>query len=211
MSTAEATARPPRRTQAERRAATIERLVDATITVLGSAGYAAASVKAICDVAGVSQGALFRHFDSRLGLIAHATDQMGQRNLARFAAATADLTPAQIVENAEGIVLLLREIARDETHAAWREVVMAARTRPDLAEAVRRQVTRFEAAILTHLSELLDAPVDEAEEVATVVLSLMHMFDSEAVTVHVKPNAALEARRVKWAAGVLRELYASDA
>ena len=58
-----------RRTQAERRAATIERLVDASIAVLAESGYAGASVKAICDHAGVSQGALFRHFETRLELL----------------------------------------------------------------------------------------------------------------------------------------------
>ena len=42
-----------------------------------------------------------------------------------------------------------------------------------------------------------------------IVLSLMHAFDSEAVTVGIVSNTAIEEQRVQWAAEVLRAEVAS--
>ena len=61
-----------RRTQAERREATIGKLVEATIGCLAELGYSGTSTGAICKRAGVSQGGMFRHFGTRLELIAAA-------------------------------------------------------------------------------------------------------------------------------------------
>ena len=80
-----------RRTQAERREATIARLLDATIDALAERGYAGASVAEICRRAGLSQGALFRHFDTRHAVIGAATDEIGRRHLARFVDAFPDM------------------------------------------------------------------------------------------------------------------------
>ncbi len=195
----------PRRTQAERRAATVEKLVDATIESLSIKGYARTSISEICKRAGVSQGALFRQFDTRLALIAHATDIIGRRHLNTFATAMADGEFA----DAPGatMVRLVRELSRSSVHAAWHEVMVAARTDQGLHASVASVLEAFEAAILDGVRYAL--PVREGRELqmAAVVLSIMHMFDSEAVTIVVKPNPELEAARVDWAVGLLeREL-----
>lgn len=197
-----------RRTQAERRAATIERLVDASIAVLAESGYAGASVKAICERAGLSQGALFRHFDTRLDLLVHVVDEIGARNVQGFVRAAGITEAAWTLDRLDDFIRVLRAVSRSTTHAAWREVVAAARIHPDLAEAVGAAVARFESAIIQMVERGLPGTEAETLEAVTVVLSIMHMFDSEAVTVTVKPNPAIEAARITWATRVLRELYA---
>ncbi|MCB9659603.1 MAG: TetR/AcrR family transcriptional regulator [Sandaracinaceae bacterium] len=196
-----------RRTQAERRTATIERLVEATITVLAEAGYAGASVKAICDRAGVSQGALFRHFDTRVDLLVRVVDEIGTRNVQSFVRAAGITDATWTLDRLDHFVNVLRTVSRSPTHAAWREVIAAARVEPDLADAVGAAVARFEAAIIRMVELGLPGTPEQNLETVTIVLSIMHMFDSEAVTVRVKPNPAIEAARITWATRVLRELY----
>jgi AcrR family transcriptional regulator len=62
-------ARPePRRTQAERTAATRARLLVAGRTLFADDGYAAVSTQAIVDAAGVTRGALYHQFRDKAGL-----------------------------------------------------------------------------------------------------------------------------------------------
>ncbi|MGB6181142.1 MAG: helix-turn-helix domain-containing protein, partial [Rhodococcus sp. (in: high G+C Gram-positive bacteria)] len=61
-----------RRTQEQRRTDTIARLLDAAITSLAEKGYAATTVNEVVTRAGVSSGALFRHFPTRLDVMVAA-------------------------------------------------------------------------------------------------------------------------------------------
>ncbi len=66
-----------RRTQEERRETTIRKLLDAATEALIEDGYAAASVQNVCDRAGLSQGALFRHFATREELMVAVGHDVG--------------------------------------------------------------------------------------------------------------------------------------
>lgn len=61
-----------RRTQAERSAETIDQLITATLRTLEDVGYSRATTEVIARRAGVSQGALFHHFATRIDLISAA-------------------------------------------------------------------------------------------------------------------------------------------
>lgn len=199
------TATTPRRTQAERREATTGKLLDATITCLAELGYAKASVAAICASAGVSQGALFRHFPTRRDVIVAAADEIGRLHIEQFEAAATGLDRGAFRE----IVLLIRGLCRTPTHAAWREIMVAARTDEGLREAASAGLERFEAMLISTSGRFLGIDEDAAQKAAVVLLSIMHMFDSEAVTVFVYGNEPLEAQRIEWATAMLeRELAA---
>jgi AcrR family transcriptional regulator len=57
-----------RRTQKERSDETIRRVVAAARELFGSRGFADTTLEEIAQLAGVSKGALFHHFDGKLGL-----------------------------------------------------------------------------------------------------------------------------------------------
>src|SRR5919112_801628 len=76
----------PRRTQAERRAGTIGALLEATVACLATRGYAGTSTAAVCAAAGVSQGALFRHFPTRQALLVATAQHVSSRNVEAFRA-----------------------------------------------------------------------------------------------------------------------------
>lgn len=189
-----------RRTQAERREATVGKLVQATIDSLAKDGYARTSVAAICRRADLSQGALFRHFPTRLHLVAAATDAIAQRNVRTFETAFAEEL------DLEAAVRFIRAAARTPQHAAWHEVMVAARTDPGLRDAVAGGLRRFEEAIVAIVDRVFGAQIADSGHAAVVLLTLMHAFDSEAVTVDVYPNPAIEEARVAWAVSVLRQV-----
>lgn len=186
-------------TQAERRAATIQKLVEATIDALSEVGYANTTVKAICARAGLSQGALFRQFDTRLDLVARAVQTIGQRHLAAFS----DVFAPGAALDFKRVVQMIHDLCRTPTHAAWHEVMVAARTDSGLKAAVSAVLADFEAAIIGAVQALAPVPPERELRAVTAVLSVMHMFDSEAVTVPIKASADIEQARLDWAAEFL--------
>src|SRR3954469_23741665 len=83
----------PRRSQAERSAATREALLDATLECLVQDGYANTTTARVAERAGVSRGAHLHHFQTRQALVAAAIEHLAQRRTRELLAAAADLPP----------------------------------------------------------------------------------------------------------------------
>src|SRR3954465_15160977 len=66
----------PRRSQAQRRPATREALLDATIACLVEDGYANTTTSRVAERAGVSRGAHLHHFQTRSALVAAAVERL---------------------------------------------------------------------------------------------------------------------------------------
>ncbi len=77
---------PVRRTQADRRATTRKALLDATVLSLRELGYAKTTTTEITARAGVSQGALFKHFASKEALLSAAAEALCASLFPRFRA-----------------------------------------------------------------------------------------------------------------------------
>lgn len=199
-----------RRTQAERRAASIGRILDATIAALDVRGYAKTSTSEICKRAEISQGGLFRHFASRLDVIVAATEEVGKRHIERFEnvlqSNNGEVSPIVTLDETNpmrGVVLFIRESTRSRIHHAWHEVMVAARTDEDLRERVSPILGQFESALLKTVYQFLGMEDREDDRLGVVLLSIMHMFDSESVTVSVYRSPELEAQRIEWATELL--------
>lgn len=123
-------------TQAERRASTRRALLDATTGALVAHGYAGTSTTAICAAAGVSQGALFRHFPTKGALLAECAATLFPQVIDRVARAGVDL-PAGSHEDRQAAVidLLFEAYTWPELQAAV-ELYVAARTDEELAAAL---------------------------------------------------------------------------
>jgi AcrR family transcriptional regulator len=123
--------RQPRRTQGERRATTHQGLLDATIESLVEAGYAGTTTPSICRRAGVSQGALFKHFASKAELVAAAAEHLFANLIDEFRAGLPALVGSEDRETA--VVRQLWTVFQQPRLGAAFELYVAARTDPDLA------------------------------------------------------------------------------
>ncbi|MFF3228059.1 TetR/AcrR family transcriptional regulator [Nocardia suismassiliense] len=195
---------PPRRTQAQRRAATITKLVEATIEAIAEVGYHNASLGEISRRAGVSKGGIFRHFDSRTDLVVAAAEEVGRRHMRAF-------DNIRVRENADRpldlthILHRARNQIRQETNTVWFELLVAARTEPELrarlAPVARALIDDVERVAVAALSPAV--PADIARLLAT---SIVHMFDGEAIFRSTYPRPELEDTRIEYIAGTFQRL-----
>lgn len=172
------------RTQQERREETIGKLLDATIETLADVGYARASVSEICSRAGVSHGALFCHFDSRLELIAAAADEVGRRHLAHL---RAEFEPAENTTGGESetlarVIRFLDAAAHSRMNAVWHELLVASRTNEALRPAVRSVMRRYADQIEAAAAELFEADDYDPVRFRSAVWGLVGLFDGLALS-----------------------------
>ncbi|MFI6868975.1 TetR/AcrR family transcriptional regulator [Nocardia sp. NPDC050406] len=197
-----------RRTQAERRANTMAKLVDATIDTIAEIGYHKASLGEISSRAGISKGAIFRHFDSRIDLVVAAADEVRRRHMAAVENLRLPENTGHPVDLADIMHLIRREV-RDATNTVWLELFVAARTEPELRE-------RFEPVVRTLISEVEEIAVaalapDVSPEVARLIAtSLIHMFDGEAIFRNTYPRPEMEAARIELIAAAFRSATAAN-
>jgi AcrR family transcriptional regulator len=96
--------------------ATRERLVEAARALLEEGGYAATSVLAVADRAGVSAGALYRHFPSKAELFVEVLRNNAQRDLAAVDEAAAE---GGCVERLEAAIATHAKRALRSRRLAW--------------------------------------------------------------------------------------------
>ncbi|HEX8825876.1 MAG TPA: TetR/AcrR family transcriptional regulator [Archangium sp.] len=123
-----------RRTQQERRDATRLKLLDATVECLVELGYAQMTTLAVAQRAGSSQGALFKHFPTKAGLLAAAVEHLFPRLISEYRSGLEAL-PSGGDRVALAIERLWSIYQRPELLAAI-ELYVAARTDPELASAL---------------------------------------------------------------------------
>ncbi|MFB8002989.1 TetR/AcrR family transcriptional regulator [Nocardia sp. NPDC056000] len=184
-----------RRTQAERSAATRAALVDATIETIAEIGYHNASLGEISRRAGISKGAIFRHFDSRTELVVAAADEVSHRHIEAVQILRRTEATDQPIDLAD-IMLRVRGQIRDKTNTVWFELLVAARTEPELRERLE-PVAR---ALLDAVEELAVAaltPMVSPETGKLLATSLIHMFDGEAIFRSTYPRPELEDSRIE--------------
>ncbi|GAA2726056.1 TetR/AcrR family transcriptional regulator [Actinocorallia aurantiaca] len=183
---------PKRRTQRERREATVARLVDATIASIARVGYAGTSVGEICGRSGVSRGGLFRHFDSRLALVAAAAEEVARRHLALVRHRLAALPPVDL----RAALALMRERNRDDDNVVWFELMVAARTDADLRAHLAPVADRFFTEI-TRVARGLPALAALPDDALHLfVSSARNLFDGEAISRTVVPDPEAEDARL---------------
>ncbi|MFI9403247.1 TetR/AcrR family transcriptional regulator [Nocardia sp. NPDC052316] len=195
---------PPRRTQAQRRAATITKLVEATIEAIAEVGYHNASLGEISRRAGVSKGGIFRHFDSRTDLVVAAAEEVGRRHMCAFDNIRARENPDRPLDLTH-ILHRARNQIRQETNTVWFELLVAARTeselRARLAPVARALIDDVERVAVAALGPAV--PADIARLLAT---SIVHMFDGEAIFRSTYPRPELEDTRIEYIAATFQRL-----
>jgi AcrR family transcriptional regulator len=151
----------PRRSNADRSAATQNRLLDATIECLIERGWAGTSTTEIVRRAGVSRGAQVHHFPTKEDLVLAAVEHLVERRIREFRATFADLPRAQRTPAAA--MRVLYDHCFRATFEPWLELAVAARTDAALhARFVEFESRFFETALTTFRGLFPDATADPA-------------------------------------------------
>lgn len=166
---AEGPARRQRKAQV-RSVVTRERILDAALECLVECGYAHTATTDIAARAGVSRGAQLHHFRTRPELLAATVGHLAEKRLAELRSAIAHPPPGEDPSGAA--VEFLWSVLTDSTAYATLELVVAARTDPDLREHLRPVVRRFEEALRLLDRELSPNP-QRVEEFNTLRNLLM--------------------------------------
>src|SRR5689334_4031113 len=133
------------RTQQQRRDETVARLIDACIDTIVDVGYARASAATITKRAGVSVGALFRHFDTMGDFMAATAREVLRRQIEMGAKRAAEIPADQPA--VESLLTILRDVTHSPVDAVVHEMMVAARTDEKLRATLQEVLTEFDAKI----------------------------------------------------------------
>lgn len=142
-----------RPTRAERREETRVALLDATIQSLITKGYAATTTRGVAELAGVSQGAQQHHYPTKSELVKAATI-----HLAEVFVETLRTDPPEADTERERVALLIDVFwiaANQPLTAALMEFVAAARTDPEIADAVGDLVQQIDALAFSAFADVV--------------------------------------------------------
>ncbi|PXX57930.1 TetR family transcriptional regulator [Nocardia tenerifensis] len=200
--TASAESARPRRTQKERREATVTKLVDATVAAIGEVGYQRTTVQEICGRAGLSVGAMFRQFDSRLDLIVRTAEVIVTRQTAAF---TVVMEQLGAQENPLDTALRFLQAAQSDnvTHAL-REIYLAARSDDELRARIAPTVESYYDGVVAAVERtgVLSRYPQRLRE--PLFFMALHVFSGQAVVRGVYQRPELDEAVLELVGDMLR-------
>ncbi|WP_374457972.1 TetR/AcrR family transcriptional regulator [Nocardioides sp.] len=192
-----------RRTQAQRREGTIGALLDATVASLAERGYAGTSTAAVCAEAGVSQGALFRHFPTRQALLVATAEHVAGRQVEAFRALGA--AGVDTADEVNAVLGHLRALVLSPVNQTWRELLVAARADDSLRAALLPARESLQAQMLDAAADLWGDRLP-GEDLAAVLSIVVNMLDGLAFSALDPDPAAPPGRTVERALRLLAEM-----
>jgi AcrR family transcriptional regulator len=188
-----------REPQQERSVATRARLVKAAAGCLVKLGYSGASTAAMARRAGVSQGALFKHFPTKADLLAACLAQILADFVAEFGDAIdrAAIARVPLDQRIGPTVATLWRIFRAPGMRVVFELYVAARTDAALATHFEPILTRHRDAILAQARRLFPELPPRAD-VDTAVDAVVYAMQGVALGVFGPESAASDAAHLAF-------------
>ena len=152
--------------RSERAAATRAKLLEASAELLTERGYNQLATAAVAERAGVAHGTLFKHFDTKSGLMAATTEMVLEKLIAEFVEMAREL--AGRPEPIDEALKALWSLFRSDRLQATLELYVAARTDESLRGALRPIFTKHRDAFLSAARAFLPATADTARFESTV-------------------------------------------
>lgn len=189
------------RTQQQRREETVARLLQASIDTIIEVGYARASAAVITKRAGVSVGALFRHFETMGDFMAATAYEVLRRQLETFTKQVAEIPADRPALPAA--LTILRDITAGSTNAVLYELMVAARTDEKLKETLQNVLGQYSAKIHDAARALPGAESFPEETFPVTVALMTNVFDGAAIVRGVLPQPELEEQRIPMLTALL--------
>jgi AcrR family transcriptional regulator len=182
------------RTQQQRREETVGRLLDACSATSSEVGYARASAAVITKRAGVSVGALFRHFETMGDFMAATASEVLRRQLESFTKQVAGIPPDRPA--LEAALTILRDLTSSPTNAVLYELMVAARTDEKLNAHLRDVLGEYATKIHDAARALPGADSFPQDTFPVLVALLTNVFDGAALVRGLIPEPDIEEQRI---------------
>lgn len=182
--------------------ATRRRVLDAAVEALVELGYAGATTPEIARRAGVSQGALFKHYANKRELLAAALEhllaalvQEWRRDFARAARRKDPVATA--------VPLLWRIFTQPRLHAVF-DLYAATRTDAELRAVVGPVLERHRENLRREARALFPEAAERSDDFEGTVDALIAALQGAAIGALVLPDAAAEARQLAFLERIAR-------
>jgi AcrR family transcriptional regulator len=192
-----------RRSQVERTSATIARLLDATITAIVELGYSRATVREICDRAGLSQGGLFRHFPTRKDLLVATMAELQDRQIASMTDVAAKADP-------HAAIARMRDVINSPDTTVWLELCVAARTDSELRDGLRPLLAKHQETLREVAQQHPSFAALSTEAQSTWLDIAERVFQAEALWRQMTPPPDLGEAKLEALIALLDLLAKSD-
>jgi AcrR family transcriptional regulator len=188
---------PARRTQAERREETRERLLLAAVDCLREEGHTGLTTREVARRAGVSHGAQAYHFPSRADMFAGVVEWLGAAWIAHFEDAAGSVGKAGKAAGAAAALDMLWNLSSSPDSGMLIEVWVAAAQDPELRQRLAAAEVSTVEAGTGLVREMMgdEAPEDLDQRLRIVVASMRGL----AFALRYDPTEALKHEDV-WAA-----------
>ena len=198
--------RPPNPApQQARSRATRRRLLEATVSCLEERGYAATTTTEVCRHAGVSQGALFKHFPTKAALLAATVEHLFAGLVDDYRAAFAESGGSDDPIPA-AVRLLWETFERPALHAAF-ELMLAGRTDPELRGALAAVQREHAANILRAARELFPEAAAGNPLFEPALDTLLSAMQGSALGNLVEPHPDADAHKLAFLEGIARQAF----
>ncbi|MFV8316571.1 MULTISPECIES: TetR/AcrR family transcriptional regulator [unclassified Mycobacterium] len=182
------------RTQQQRREETVGRLLQACIDTIVEVGYARASAALITKRAGVSVGALFRHFETMGDFMAATASEVLRRQLETFTKQVAEIPADRPALDAA--LAILRDITSGSINAVLYELMVAARTDEKLKATLQHELWQYRAKMYDAARAMPGTENIPEDTLPVLVALLTNVFDGAAVVEGVLPQPEIAERRI---------------
>ena len=192
---------PPRRPQA-RSVATRARLLDAAIETFVAQGYAALTTTEVCRRAQLSQGALFKHFASKAGLVGAMAERLFAALIEDFRAAF-----AAAASHGDDLGAALRQLVRtfgESRLLAALELYTAARTDPVLRAQLAPVLARHHANLLREARALFPRAAAANPDFDAIVDTVIAALQGGALGGLVDEDPEAARRSLAWLERLVR-------
>ena len=196
------------RTQQQRREETVGRLLDACIDTIIEVGYARASAAVVTKRAGVSVGALFRHFETMGDFMAATASEVLRRQLEWITKQVAEIPPE--APGLETVLMILRDITSGPRNAVLYELLIAARTDAKLKATLQDELGDYADKIIEAARTLPGAEQFPQDKFPVIVGLLANVFDGAAVVQGIVPVPELDEHRIPMLMELLTNAFQGE-
>jgi len=191
-----------RRTQQSRREETVAKLIDAAEACFVEVGFSQAGVQMICDRAGMSQGALFRHFKTKNDLVAALALKLVDE---LFETAQASLGTTR--NSDEAVAILAELLCYSNKQAVLFEIFLAMRYSEELRTRLDGIGLAYRDRFLALMDILMPGVMDDeqGQGLAYSLISLFHGMAFFHFSAGSDWRAPADPIRIAWVSQLIRE------